>query len=240
MGSFNPIQAAVGGAGTLVNYLGNQQADKNANNAEIYNVQQQQALQNQALGGVNALTRQIANDTPTQLAGKSTGQFVSNLRSNMAGAGQPNSQSALAPVAGANPRYAQDVANAQTQVQNYGNTAAGNMGAINGQTLERQNEGLAQQTMGTTLNGINAQSQMDNYVNQLRAQSAAQGNPWTRLLGNALTLGAQAWNPAPKTQAAPVLGNGQVAGGVNATQLPAVGNWWDNSQPMFSLTGSRD
>ena len=46
---------------------------------------------------------------------------------------------------------------------------------------QRQNEGLAMQTLGTNLNTIGAESYTKNFVDQLRAQTAGQQSPWVSL-----------------------------------------------------------
>jgi hypothetical protein len=106
----------------------------------------------------------------------------------------------LAPVVGANPRYAADVANSRATVQNYGNTRAAQMGATDAAVRMRQNEGLKMQDLGTNLNTLGAQSATTNYVDQLRAQAANTPSPWASLgaglLNNAGNFLSKNWAPS--------------------------------------------
>jgi hypothetical protein len=60
------------------------------------------------------------------------------------------------------------------------------MSAIDSAVRQRQNEGLAMQTLGTNLNLLGGQSQMSNWVNQLRAQAASKANPYASLFSSIL------------------------------------------------------
>jgi hypothetical protein len=208
------VIAAVGAAGQGVNQL---QAQKRASNSEVQSIDDQQQLRQQANDQVKSLTQQIATNSPQQIASKETGDFVSTLRKNSAGTtqGPTNANdnnfgapvSALPPAAGASSRYKSDSANAQNQTQQYGNTIAGEMGNIDAAVRQRQNEGLAQQTLGTSLNTLGAESYTKNFVDQLRSQAAGQANPWVSLFSGILQKGASAaatngWGSSPGTSAA--------------------------------------
>lgn len=106
---------------------------------------------------------------------------MSQLRKNAAGASQPGASSALAPAAGASSRYGADVGKSQAAVSGFGNDMAGEMGQIDAAVRQRQNEGLAQQTLGTDLNTLGAQSYTKNFVDQLRAQAAGVPSAWGTL-----------------------------------------------------------
>jgi hypothetical protein len=60
------------------------------------------------------------------------------------------------------------------------------MSAVDAAVRQRQNEGLAMQTLGTNLNLLGAQSGATGFVNQLRAQAAGQTSPWASLFSNIL------------------------------------------------------
>lgn len=183
------VLAAVSAGAQAVNQ---NQANQRQQAAETQNIVQQQGLRNQATAGVKSLVNQVSQNSTKPIQDQITGGFINALRQNAAGSTQGGSTSndsplfgapvsALAPAAGASKRYKGDLATSQKQVQDFGNTEAGEMGAIDAAVRQRQNEGLAAQTLGTNLNTIGAGSYADNFVNQLRAQAAGQTNPWVSL-----------------------------------------------------------
>lgn len=195
------VIAAVGAAGQGVNQMN---ANKRASNAEVQSIDDQQQYRQQANDQVKNLTDQIAKNSPQQLANKETAQFVQTLRKNEAGSANPNASgsndtnfgapvSAMPPAAGASSRYKSDAASAQKQTQDYGNTYAQEIGNIDAATRQRQNEGLAMNTLGTNLNTLGAESYTKNFVDQLRSQAAGQANPWVGLFSNMLQKGAGAY-----------------------------------------------
>jgi len=177
-------------------YVNQTQAQNRQNTAEVQAINNQEGIRQKANAQVNALTKQVGSDTPSQLAAKSTGDYVAQLRKNAAGSTQSPTTgatqtfdqptSALPTVTGGNARYASGIANSQKEVQDFGNTYAGEMGQIDAATRMRQNEGLAAQTLGTGLNTLGMQSYGQNFVDQLRAQAAGQSNPWATLGFNLL------------------------------------------------------
>jgi len=194
------VLAAVSAGGQAVNQSN---ANQRAQNAEVQNIDQQQQYRQQANDQVKNLTQQINTNSPQQLASKEESQFVNTLRNAQAGtaaggASNTNSNTFGQPVSalpqnigGASKSY-QNAANAsQKETQQYGNTEAGQMSAIDSAVRQRQNEGLAMQTLGTNLNLLGGQSQMSNWVNQLRAQTAGQSSPWASLFSNILGGTAQ-------------------------------------------------
>ena len=72
------------------------------------------------------------------------------------------------------------------------------------------------QTLGTNLNLLGGQSQMSNWVNQLRAQTAGQSSPWASLFSN--ILGGTAQSAAKNGWFAPGTTTNNAAGS-GATQL---------------------
>jgi hypothetical protein len=223
--------AALSAAGQGVNQM---QANKRQQNAQVQSIANQAQIRGQANSQVKALTDQIANNSPQQMAAKETGDFVNTLRRNQAaGAGtagglnprgwDPNNTnpdtnfgaptSALPPAAGASSRYKTDSANASTQNQQFGTTMADEVGKIDAAVRQRQNEGLAQQTLGTGLNQLGAQSYTQNFVDQLRAQTAGQTNPWVGLFSNMLQKGANAYATNYGGQQPPLQLTSQYSGG---------------------------
>lgn len=105
---------------------------------------------------------------------------------------------------------------------------AGEMGAIDAAVRQRQNEGLAQQTLGTNLNTLGAQSYTKNFVDQLRAKASGQANPWVGLLGQLATnygmsAAGSALGNGASAGGTPFLGDGTV-GSVTRT-MPAAPNY---------------
>lgn len=195
------VIAAAGAAGQGINQM---QATKRASNTEAEAIANQAQYRQQATDQVKNLTQQVAANSPQQIANKETSDFVNTLRKNAAGSAQPGAAgandtnfgapvSALPPATGASSRYKSDANTAQQQVQQYGDTTAKQMGAIDSAVRQRQNEGLAMQTLGTNLNTIGAESYTKNFVDQLRSQAAGQANPWVSLFSNMLQKGAGAY-----------------------------------------------
>jgi hypothetical protein len=201
------LAAVSGGA----QYANAQNATSRANNAEAQSIADQQQYRTQANGMVNQLTKAVANNSPNQLADQAQTSFVNTLRKNAAGSAlgggtssDPTlfgaSTSALPPSTVGSSQYKNALANSQKQVEQYGNTNAGEMSAVDAAVRQRQNEGLAMQTLATNLNGLNQQSYQKNFVDQLRAQMAGQESPWVSLFsglagnaGNTISKNGLPW-----------------------------------------------
>jgi hypothetical protein len=199
------VLAAVSAGGQAINQSN---ANSRAQNVEVQGIQQQQQLRQQANDQVKNLTNQITQNSPQQLQNQEQSQFVNTLRKNAAGSAEGGSTSndpnnfgapvsALQPTAGASARYKTDTAASQKESQAYGNTEAGQMSAVDAAVRQRQNEGLAMQTLGTNLNLLQGQSAMSGFVNQLRAQTANQTSPWASLFTGLLGSGAKAYSQDP-------------------------------------------
>lgn len=187
--------ALISAIGTGAQYENQRAANNRQQSAEVQSLNDQQAIRDKAMGTVNKLTSQIAASSPSQISSKATGDYVANLRKNAgatAGA-QGGSTSSLAPAVAGDQRYNADVANSSQQVQNYGNTNAQEMGQIDAATRQRQDEGLAMGTANTTLQGLNAQSGAQGFVDQLKASVAGQPNPYLSLFSGLLKGGANAY-----------------------------------------------
>lgn len=189
------VPAVISAIGTGAQAINTRSANNAQDASETQAIIDQQKLQNAGAGAASKLTRQVQADTPNQIAAKSTGDYVAALRKNASAQALDGggSTSSLSPVAGANPRYASDVAAANKGVQSYGNTYATDMGNIDAAIRQRQNEGNAMGTLGTQLNGLNAQSNSTNFVDQLRSQVAGQANPWVSLFSALAKNGANAY-----------------------------------------------
>ncbi len=206
---FVPLALSAASAGAQ--YYNTQQANSRGQAAEVQSIQNQDALRSKAAADVTKSTQQIANDNPAQIKAQAQADYVNQLRRNAVGASTGTtggtqtfgqSTSSLPDNVNANKRYAADVANSQKQVQTFGNTDASNMAGIDAAVRQRQNEGLDLSGLQTQLDSLGAQSWNQNFVDQLRAQSAAQPNPWISL-GSAVLAGAssganKAYNTVPE------------------------------------------
>ena len=183
-------------------YANTSAANSRQDSAEAQAINNQQQIRNKGNALVNQTVSGIAKDNPQQIAAQETGNYVAQLRRNAAGSAQGGSTStspslfgqstsALAPGVVGSSQYKSDQAKSQAQVQAYGNTEASEMGDLDAAVRQRQNEGLEMQTLNTNLNTLGAQSASQNFVDQLRAQTAGQTNPYiglfSGLTGNAGT-----------------------------------------------------
>lgn len=190
------VPALLAAAGTGASYVNQSNANSRQQAGEVQTIADQQKLQGQGNTQVKALTRQIASNTPDQLAAQATGKYVDVLRKNAAGTstgsgnnanilfGQPTSS--LPTSIKGNSRYNADTAGSQDETEKFGSDLAGEMGQIDAATRQRQNEGLAMSTAGTNLNLLGAQSYTQNFADQLRTQAAGQQSPWLSLLSGVL------------------------------------------------------
>jgi hypothetical protein len=193
------IPAVIAAVGSGAEAYNQHQALSKQDTAEAQSIQDQQKIAAQASQASNKTISDIQKSNPNQIAAKATGEYVDQLRRNAAGSAQPGASSALAPVAGASSRYKGDVTKAQTESQSFGDTLAGQLGNIDAATRQRQNEALSMNTLGTNLNLLNAQSFGQNFVDQLRAQTAGQANPWVSLGAGLLKSGAAAYAGSVKS-----------------------------------------
>jgi small-conductance mechanosensitive channel len=230
-------------------YVNQNNAQNRQNNAEVQAINNQQQIRGNANAQIKALTNQIGQNTPAQIQGKETGAFVDTLRKNAAGSTQGGatnqnptnggqSVSALAPVAGSNPRYNADKATSQAEVQDYGQTNAKELSAVDAAVRQRQNEGLAMQTLQSRLNQLGAQSQVQNFTDQLRAQAAGQASPWVSLFSKVGTglaggMAKNGWFTNTPTTDTNVYGNGSIGGGLpgDSSTIPAPSLFSTNFRP---------
>lgn len=186
------VPAVIGALGTSAEVVNQKQANNREQNSEIAALEHQKQYEDQATSAARTATQQVAKDSPQAIAAQATGDYVSTLRKNAAGSTQGGSTkdgtqtfgastSSLAPTSGASSRYNADAGAAQKEAQSYGDTYAKEMGNIDAATRMRQNEGLGMQDLSTRLNTLGAQSFGTNFVDQLRAQTQGQTNPWVSL-----------------------------------------------------------
>lgn len=219
-------------------YVNQKQANTRQNNAETQAIVNQEALRGQANSQVRNLTNQIATNSPASIAAKSTGDYVAQLRKNAAGSTQGGSTtggtqtagqstSALPPSSVGGSRYAGSTAAGQKEVEDFGNTYAGEMGQIDAATRQRQNEGLAMGTEATNLNTLGLESYGQNFVDQLRAQAAGQTNPWVSLASNLIGGAGSQMSMNPDAYFSPGMSKyGKIAkGGVGTMSDSGLGGW---------------
>jgi hypothetical protein len=196
MGAAFMMQAA----GTAAQYFNQQNANSRAQGAQADAIQNQAGFREQANSAVQKQINNVKNSNPGSIASSETGNFVNALRKNVNNPGGTTTPgdtnfgaptSALAPTGGG-ARYKGDVAKANTQTADFGTSIAKEVGNIDSAVRMRQNEGLQQQTLGTNLNTIGAESYTKNFVDQLRATAAGQTNPWVNMFSKAMGTGASA------------------------------------------------
>ncbi len=222
------VPAVMAAVSAGAQYENQSQAQSRQNAADVQGIINQQQLTQKANSDVSRLTQQIAQSNPNKIQAQATGDYVSQLRKNAAGSMEggntspdPNlfgqSVSAVGSVAGADPRFKQNLATDQTQVQDYGNRLAGEMGAMDAAVRQRQNEGLGMESLATQLGLLDAQSYGQNFVDSMRAQAAGMPNPWAamgaQLLGRAAQAVATNWNSGktPKLSSGNTVQGAQVA-----------------------------
>ncbi len=237
------VPALIAAVGTGAQAINQNNATQRGQNAEAQAIANQSQFKTQANSDVSQLTKAIAQNSPQQIQGQETGNFVNTLRKNEVGSTSSNAGtdstnfgqpvSALGPASGASARYKSDTAKGQQQTQAYGNTYAGDEAAIDAAVRQRQNEGLAMQTLGTNLNQLQAQSYTQNFVDQLRAQTSGQPSPWVGLFSGLAQNGANAFSKNPtmfnSSPSGAVLGNGTVGGfSPNFNNVGGFGtNYWN-------------
>jgi hypothetical protein len=193
------VPALISAAGAGTQYAAQKQASNRQDAAEAQAIMDQQKVQSKAAAATNQAVQKVAESDPNAIQGKATGDYISQLRRNAAGAASGGTDSALAPVSGASARYNAGTQDAQANVNNYGNQLASQMAGIDAAVRQRQNEGLDANTLATQLGGYGMESYGQHFVDQLRAQMAGQANPWAMLGGKlAYGLGQSAadWYPS--------------------------------------------
>ncbi len=188
------LAAVSGGA----QYANASAANSRQDKSEAQAIADQQAIRQKGEQAVNKTVAKIGSDDPGAIAAKEQGNFVAQLRRNAAGSSSPSDSSSLAPAAGASSRYNTQKGTAQQNVQAYGDKNASELGDLDAAIRQRQNEGLEQQTLGTNLNTLGAQSYSTNFVDQLRAQQAGQTNPWVSLFSTMVGNVGQAASKNPQ------------------------------------------
>jgi len=187
MGAAFLIPAALSAAGGAANFINQRNANSRGQAAETQAIENQNAYRTKAMNDVAQTTADVRNSSPTPIANQEDTNFVNTLRKNAAANTSSNGPtSALGPVPGANSRYGAGVSAGTTANEAYGNKQAGDMSAMDAAVRQRQNEALSMQTLNTTLNGIGAASQSQNFVDQLRAQAVSQPNPWVSMFSNVM------------------------------------------------------
>ena len=211
-------------------YINQSNANNRQQAANVQAIDNQQQLREQANSQVKQQTQDIAASSPQQLAAQETGNFVKTLRQNAAGSAAPGATgnsptnfgapvTALGPTPGANSRFKSDSATAQEQTQQYGQANAEEMGAVDAAVRQRQNEGLQMQTLGTKINQLQAQSQIQGFVDKLRANAAGQQSPWLSLFSSAMgglanSSSKNGWFTGTPSASGDVVGNGSIGGNV--------------------------
>lgn len=193
------IPAAIAAVGTGAQAYNQHKAATGADEAQAAAIRNQENTQAEGVAAARKTTSNIAKSNPNDIANKATADYVATARKAAASSatggaqtfGQPTTS--LGDTPGASGRFKSDSAAGTKQVQDYGNTYAGEMGQLDAAVRQRQNEGLSMEDLQTHLNTLGQKSWGQNFVDQLRAQVAGQANPWVNLLGGMLQKGASAY-----------------------------------------------
>jgi hypothetical protein len=234
MGPAFLIPLALSMAGTGLQAENTISANNKAQASAVQGIDQQQTLREQASGKVSNAIDQIAKSGPQQLASKSTGDFINQLRTNQAATNPLNS--GAPPVAGANARYGQIQAANDAKVQAFGNTNASDMGQMTGAVQQRQGEGLGMNTLATDLGLVNAQSGNDAYVNNLRTAVAGQTNPYMTILSGALGVAAKGAAANMQPDLAQQYTNEDYTNGTMAPVAPQGQTPFTSPAPRYALS----
>jgi hypothetical protein len=230
------IPAALSAISAGVQYENQSQANNREQNSEAAAINEQNQIRQKGMTNVNQTVKSIAGDNPQALAAQAQAKYVQQLRANAAGSTQGGSTStdpqlfgvstsALPPGDVGSAAYKKGTAASQKEVEQYGDTEASEMGDLDAAVRMRQNEGLEQQTLGTNLNTLGAESYGQNFVSQLQAQQAGQLDPWASLFsslaggaGSTLSKNPQlmgnpgapsGWSPTLTNNGAPAMTYGQ-------------------------------
>lgn len=187
--------AAVSGGAQYANQTA---AAKRQDQSEAQSIADQQAIRQKGTSAVNREVQDISKSNPNAIAAKETSNFVQNLRRNSAGSANPNVNSALAPVPGGSSRYNSSKAAGQAEAQNFGTGEASQLADLDAAVRQRQNEGAEMENTQTTLTGLGARSYAQNFVDQLRSQTAGQTNPWVGLFSALAGTAAQGASKNPQ------------------------------------------
>lgn len=179
MGASLLIPAALAAVSSGVGYYNNQQALKAQNSAATQGLIAQQQLRDQANASANKTLDQIQHSSPQAAQQASEAQFMQQLQRSRAAAA-----ASTPPVAGADPRYGQEVSSGQaTNATNEG-ALAKDMAGIMAPQLQRLGEHGDIDTLASQLGQLAANSRGQGFLTQLKVGST-QPNPWLAALAAA-------------------------------------------------------
>lgn len=224
------VPAALAALSSGAAYANQKGAQSRQQSGEVQNILDQQRIQSQARGQIGKLTNQIGQSSPTAIASKSIGDYVSQLRNNAAGSKSSNpadvlfgrSTSSLPTSVNGNARYNTAVAGSNAETQKFGDTLATEMGNIDAPVRQRQNEAGLMQDEGTNLNLLGAESYTKNFADRLRADAAGQQNPWLALTSSVLGGAANSMSKNAGGGKSPGLVSSKYSGGYQPTADSAV------------------
>lgn len=168
------ILSAVGGGATAINSA---RTLKKADRTTAAGIIKNAANQREADARVNQQISDIGANTGEAERGASLEDFQSALR-----AGQGDTEGALSPVVGANPRFAERVAEGKAGLQTEGGEQAQRLSIIDGILRQRINEGQDINRTAGDLNRIKADISGEEFLTRLRAASHT-NNPIVDVLG---------------------------------------------------------
>lgn len=166
------IMAALSAAGTGATMVSQQDTLHKQDQIAAQGIMRQGQLNSQADQKVSDLTQKLAASNPQDAIDKQKASYMKALMSVA-----PAQAGANPTMPGASKKYANDVSNADANVQNYGTTQAGIMARTDAPTIQRLGE---QEQIGSTagdLGLIQNQSVGQQDVTKLGIQST-HSNPW--------------------------------------------------------------
>lgn len=196
-------------------------------------IRRQGVLSSEANKRVNEQIEDIAGSTGESERAESLEGFLNAIR-----AAQSDTEGALDPIAGANPRFAENVEGGKAEIAASGATQASRLSRIDAPRFQRQAESAR---VGRTASGVNElgrQSTVEDFLTRLRV-AAEQPNQLVDLLatigqgvGSVMSLGAGSAASGPS-----IIGEAGVniggAGAVNPFSL--VGGGGPSTDPSFLL-----
>jgi hypothetical protein len=204
------LELAAMAVGQGIKAYAQKQASYGAESAQTAGIAQQAADRAKANALVTGDMNSLAASNPNAARASDMGTFMDALRANSGRIGATTPA-----VAGADPRYAAAVTNAQDAATAHTNTTAGYLASIMAAQQQRQTEGQNMADAATGVSGIQQNAGQDAYLAQLRAQTAGTPNPWTELAGGLVSNLGTSGALGPKAMLSPA--PGVVPGGSSPT-----------------------
>ena len=186
----DPITMMIVGQG--LNMANNASASRSADRATARGINQQAGHQAEADARFNKMLSEIAASNPGQVREGAMEQYLGRLGE--------RPQVSATPVAGANPRFAEDLAQSEQTLSTRGNEMADFMSRIDAPAIQRRQEGERIGRAGVDIGQTARVASGDDYLSRLRV-SGIRPNPWVTALADLTSgaaLGSASKGPATK------------------------------------------